>query len=323
MLPAAWNRFLLLVLFTVLVSLGAGAQRNHSPEASGGAEPDPETGQLTTLVADVSEVMLVFSVTIRSGRFVHDLRREDFELADNGQPPSHVGFFQNQTDLPLHVGLLLDLSDSVDNHFAFQQAAAIAFLERVLRPEKDTAFVMGFHGDRVLEQGMTNDVGRLAGAVRRLEVGGNTALFDAVIAASRMLEHTGRGTGRRALVLISDGMDTASSRSLEQSVEAALRAGVVVYALSSNPVRAGIGDHVLRQIATGTGGRLLPARRERELAHAFTRVEEELRSQYALAYKPADLEADGSYRRIELRTRQRGLRVHARPGYFAPRARLR
>lgn len=315
-------------LFTfpfLLVFLSAGlltAQGDAGLEdqrGAGMAEPPPGLS-LPTIVKDVSEVMLVFAVTRRSGEYVPDLTQQDFQLLDNGRPPEAVAYFESQTELPLQVGVLLDLSDSVQDHFEFEQKTAITFLERILRPRKDSAFILGFRNQLLLAQDFTDDPRLLADAVMSLRVRGTTALYDAVHAGAAKLGSAGKGNSRRAMVLISDGVDTVSKHTLDESIEAALRAGVVIYALSTNPAgAASMGERVLNLLATSTGGRLLPARSERDLPKAFSRLEEELRSQYALAYRPADLESDGRFRKIKLRPLQRGLRVHTRSGYYAPR----
>jgi VWFA-related protein len=279
----------------------------------------PDSEAQATIVKDVEEVSLVFSVTDGAGRFARDLKLEDFALRDDGQPPQRVAYFDSHSDLPLHAALLVDVSDSIRPHFDFEKKSAILFLDRTLRPDRDKAAVIGFNRRLQILQDFTSDTKALAVGVHAMKVKGATSVYDAVFEVSRRFPQE-RARVRRVIIVISDGDDNTSKRSPAESEAAALDAGVVVFALSTNTRENAYKHRRLEKLAKNTGGRLLRARSEKEITGAYRDLEEELRSQYAIAYKPANLRADGSYRRIELRARRSGLKVHARAGYYTRRA---
>jgi Ca-activated chloride channel homolog len=276
-----------------------------------------------TITKRVDVVNVVFTVTDSKGRFVSNLPQTSFQVLDNHQPPQTVEYFQQQTNLPLRVGLLVDLSDSIRGRFKFEQDAASSFLKRVLRPGKDEAFVIGFDSHVHVIHNMTGDVNKLSSAIHGMNSGGNTALYDAIIRASNKLRtESGGGITRKAIILISDGMDTASKALLNDAVQAAERAEVVVYVLSTNDLREAKypkGDAVMDLIAQPTGGHILRAREKDDLKHGFAEIEKALRSQYAMGYHPADFRSDGGFRPIEITPQQSTLKVQCRRGYFAPR----
>jgi VWFA-related protein len=274
-----------------------------------------------TISARVDEVNLVFTVTDSRGRFVSNLAQDQFKFFDNHQPPERVGYFQQQSDLPLRVALLIDLSDSIRGRFEFEKKAASVFLKKILRPGIDEAFVVGFTGKVRLVEDTTGDVDQLAKAIQGLRSGGDTALYDAVIFASRKLQSGRRSrVMRKAIILISDGVDTASHAVMDDAEGAMVHTEAVLYALSTNPPTEAHpkGEAVLDLLTKPTGGHILAAREPQDLKSAFRSVEKALRSQYAVGYQPAALRQDGSYRSIEIQTRP-GLKVQCRRGYFAPR----
>ncbi len=276
-----------------------------------------------TIAKRVDEVNVIFTVTDSKGRFVSALPASEFDLLDNQKPPRALGYFQTQTELPLRVALLIDLSDSIRGRFKFEQKAASLFLKRILRPTVDQAFVVGFDGKVHLVQDQTSDVEQLATAIHGLKPEGETALYDSIIFACNKLRRNGEArVTRRAIILITDGLDTKSKAILADAEEAAARSDVVIYALSTNNLveeRHPKGDAVLTLMTEPTGGHILPAREEGDLKHAFQEIEKALRSQYAMGYHPADFEADGSFRSIQIRAHKKGLRIQCRKGYFAPK----
>lgn len=284
--------------------------------------PDIESTGVT-ISKRVDEVNLIFTVTDSKGRFVSALPQGEFDLLDNHKPPSAMGYFHPQTDLPLRVALLIDLSDSIRGRFKFEQKGASLFLKRILRPDVDQAFVVGFDGEVHMVQDQTGDVDKLAAAIHGLKSEGDTALYDSIIFACKKLRHNSESrVTRRAIILITDGLDTKSKAILADAEEAAARSDVVIYALSTNNLtenRHPKGDAVLTLLTEPTGGHILPAREEDDLKHAFQEIEKALRSQYALGYHPADFEADGSFRSIQITAHKKGLRVQCRKGYFAPK----
>ncbi len=278
---------------------------------------------LLTIRKRVDEVNLVFTVTDEGGRFVSNLAVSDLRLLDNRLPPQSISYFQQQTDLPLRVGLVIDLSDSIRPHFKFEKKAATTFLRKILRPQVDRAFIVGFDSAVWLAQDLTGNIEPLASAVERLKTGGETALYDAVVFACNMLRNESDRTGsRRAIILISDGVNTRGRAIMYDAAQAALRAGVIIFALSTNDLAGGLypqGQAVLDLLTEPTGGRVLPARHTDQISSAFKAVEKQLRSQYAMGYRPAELRPDGSYRPIQLLPRRPDLRVQVRRGYYAPR----
>jgi Ca-activated chloride channel family protein len=275
----------------------------------------------TTIEKRVDEVNLAFTVTDKKGRFVSDLQSHDFQLLDNHLEPQRLTYFQQRSDLPLHVAVVVDASSSVSYRFRFEQDAAVSFLKKILRPGKDKAFVVAFN-DRVnTVQDVTDRTDRLSKVLRKVKAEGNTALHDAVIYASEKLHRMGENQlTRRAIVLISDGVDTVNSSTLQQAEKAASHAEVMIFALSTNYSANdpnGNGDDVLKELASTTGGTLLQAHEESQLAAAFRNVEKALRNQYVVAYSPPAFQADGSYRTVEVIPRKHGLRTSCRKGYYA------
>jgi Ca-activated chloride channel family protein len=307
-------------VFVLLLLAGTWVGSAHAQEP---ALPQPTEYTGITITKRVDVVNVVFTVTDSKGRFVSHLPQSSFQVLDNHQAPAAVEYFQQQTNLPLRVGLLIDLSDSIRGRFKFEQEAASTFLKRILRPGKDEAFVIGFDTHVHLIEDMTGNVGHLSTAIHSMNSGGNTALYDAIVRASNKLHASSSGgITRKAIILISDGMDTASKLSLNDAVQAAERAEVVVYVLSTSDLREAKypkGDAIMDEIAKPTGGHILQAREKDDLKHGFAEIEKALRSQYAMGYHPADFRSDGNFRAIEIIPDQPALRVQCRRGYFAPR----
>jgi Ca-activated chloride channel homolog len=276
---------------------------------------------VTTLKATVNEVRVVFTVTDRHGRYIKDLKSNDFKVIDD-QKPAELRSFRSETDLPLQVGLLVDASNSVRDRFKFEQDAAIEFLNSIIRPRYDKAFVVGFDATPEVTQDFTDNTENLSAGVRMLRAGGGTALYDALYFACRdkLMKQEQTGSVRRAIILLSDGEDNLSHVTREEAIEMAQRADVIVYTISTNiSGMKGSGDKVLERIAEATGGRAFFPFQMREMSDAFLSIQEELRSQYAVAYKPANFVADGRYRTIEILAQDRGLKVRTRKGYYAPK----
>ncbi len=297
----------------------AGAKTGSATEPNN-APSDNDT--LETFVVKVNEVNVIFTVVDKRGRFVKDLKRDDFKFLDNNRPPDQIRGFSSQTDLPLRVGLLVDASNSIRDRFKFEQEAAIEFLNTIIRPKSDLAFVLGFDSTAEVTQDFTPDTEKLSQGVRALRPGGGTAMYDAIYYACRdklLKDNTSRYATRRALIVISDGEDNQSRVTREEAVEMAQRAEVIVYAISTNISGTRLrGDKVLERFADATGGRVFFPFKLQDVSDAFSEIQSELRSQYAVAYKPADFKADGQFRTIAIEADKRGLKVRARKGYYAP-----
>jgi Ca-activated chloride channel homolog len=276
---------------------------------------------VATIRHEVNEVRVVFTVTDRHGRYIKDLKSEDFKVIDD-QKPAELRSFRSETDLPLQVGLLVDASNSVRDRFKFEQEAAIEFLNAIIRPRYDKAFVVGFDATPEVTQDFTDNTENLSAGVRMLRAGGGTAMYDALYFACRdkLLKQEQVGPVRRAIILLSDGDDNLSHVTREEAIEMAERAEVIVYTISTNiSGMKGTGDKVLERIAEATGGRSFFPFQMRDVSDAFLSIQEELRSQYAVAYKPAGFVPDGRYRTIEILAQIKGLKVRTRKGYYAPK----
>lgn len=309
----------------LLAMLSAGALAGVSVIAQNvgpGANPQDVEDSGLTISKRVDEVNLVFTVTDSRGHFISNLPATQFQLLDNHQVPRQIGYFQQQTNLPLRVALLIDLSDSIRGRFEFEKQAAGIFLKKVLRPNLDKAFVVGFNGRATLVQDTTGNVNQLGDSINKLESGGDTALYDAIILAADKLRTEVEGhVTRRAIILISDGMDTASKTIMRDAEQATARSEAVMYVLSTNSPFEPYpkGEAVLDLLSNPTGGHILPAHEKGDLKAAFENIEKALRSQYALGYRPAEFQWDGRFRTIEIRPQKSSLKVHCRKGYFAPR----
>ena len=315
---------LFLASFVWITSAGAqsaymsGAPRLNTSNAEGVTD-DPQT--MITLHARVNEVNVLFIATDKHGKFVRDLNQNDFSILDDHKPPQAILNFRRETDLPLHLGLLVDVSGSVDSRFDFEQSAATSFLQHTLRAGFDKAFIVGFNTRSQLAQDFTDNVQLLSAGVHKLHDGGGTALYDAVYRAckEKFLKDRPDRPVRKAIVIVSDGEDNQSEFTKAQAIEMAQRAEVIIYAISTDD--SGLvmrGDKVLEQLADATGGRAFFPFKMKDITHSFASIEDELRSQYVVSYRPANFDADGRYRSIEISSLKKDLQVRARKGYFAP-----
>jgi Ca-activated chloride channel homolog len=303
----------------------ASTPPSTNPPATSVPVGDPAKSDSDDTVAKfrsvVNEVRVVFTVTDRHGRYIKDLKGVDFKVFDD-QRPAEMRSFRAETDLPLQVGLLVDASNSVRDRFKFEQDAAIEFLNSIIRPHYDKAFVVGFDATPEVTQDFTDSTEKLSNGVRMLRAGGGTAMYDALYFACRdkLMKQEQTGPVRRAIILLSDGEDNLSHVTREEAIEMATRADVIIYTISTNiSGMKGNGDKVLERIAEATGGRSFFPFQMREMSDAFLSIQEELRSQYAVSFKPANFIADGRFRAIEILPLERGLKVRTRKGYYAPK----
>lgn len=286
------------------------------------SDHDSNTGDVPRIRVGINEVNVVFTVTDKHGKRVTDLKENDFRIVDDNKPPAEIRSFHAEANLPLQVGLLIDASNSVRDRFKFEQQSAVEFLNQIIRRGYDQAMVVGFDVTPEVTQDFTDDSEKLAHGVRELRPGGGTAMYDALYFACRdkLLKKPQNGPTRRAIILLSDGDDNQSHVSMGEAVEMAQRAETIVYTISTNVSGTkGPGDKVLERIADATGGRAFFPFQIRDVSNAFAEIQDELRSQYAVSYKPADFKADGHFRTIEIvALDRRNFRVRARRGYFAP-----
>jgi Ca-activated chloride channel family protein len=230
--------------------------------------------------------------------------------------------FAREANLPLTIAMLIDTSQSVAPKLKFEQDAATSFFQSVLR-EKDRAMLVEFDSGVTMLQDFTNDPNKLAKEIRKLKAAGGTALYDAIFMTCD--EKLIRETGRKALVILSDGEDESSKTNLQQATEMALRAEATTFAISiSKGGFFGVGgskegDTVLKDIAQETGGRVFFPFKIEELDDAFRQINQELRSQYSLGYLSTNPSRDGRYRKIDISVSEKGLKLRHRKGYYAPK----
>lgn len=324
-------RFLLAVVVCaslVLTPRGRAQQQQKPPE-----DITP------TIQVEVSLVNLLCSVRDKRGGWITNLTKDDFTIAEDGHP-QEIKYFTRETDLPLTIGLLVDVSGSQRNLIETERRAASAFFSAVLH-KKDMAFLISFGSDTELLQDFTGSPRLLQAGLERLRensaVGGlhpgpvptasqmrGTVLYDAVYLAAT--DRLAREVGRKAIVLITDGVDMGSKLTLNQAVEAAQKSDAVIYGMyyvdpsayyGRGSFGGGGGEGYLKKMAEETGGRVLHVDRKNTLETAFDQLQQELRSQYTIAYSSTNPKRDGSYRRVDIRTTNRDLKVQARKGYYA------
>jgi VWFA-related protein len=293
----------------------------------------------TVLKVDVNVVNVLFSVRDKKGALIPDLTKDDFTVFEEGKQQT-IKHFTRETDLPLTLGLLVDVSGSQRNLISVEKDAATQFFSKVLRP-KDMAFLISFGAEAELLQDSTNSVKLLRAGLDGLRensgVGGfhpgpvptisktrGTILYDAVyLAADEKLKSE---VGRKAIVLITDGVDMGSRQTLREAIDAAHRADTIIYSIQYLDQAAygygmggfgyGGGDGDLKKMSEETGGRMFRVDRKHTLDEIFREIQEEMRSQYSISYTPSESKTSG-FRKIELKTVKKDLKVQARKGYFA------
>jgi Ca-activated chloride channel family protein len=318
---------LALALTATVVPVGAQNPPTAYVASSNGALPasssaDDPQDSILTIRKRVDEVNVLFIATDKHGKFVRNLTQNDFHFLDDHKPVQSIVAFRRETDLPLKMGLLVDVSGSVRTRFDFEQDAATSFLQHTIRSGFDKAFVMGFNAHQQLAQDFTDDVSELSKGVQALHDGGGTALYDAIYRAchDKLLKEQSDRPTRKALIILSDGDDNQSEYTQAQAIEMAQRAEVIIYAISTDD--SGLilrGDKTLERLADATGGRAFFPYKMKDIRNSFAAIEDELRSQYVVSYHPADFDADGRYRSIEISALKKDLQVRARKGYYAPR----
>jgi VWFA-related protein len=297
-------------------------------------EQNPPEQPTTTLRVSTDVVNVLAVVKDKKGRLIPSLTKDDFQLSEEGTP-QQIKYFSRETDTPLTLGILVDTSGSEQRMLSVLQQEANAFIRQVIRP-KDLAFVMHFDLDVELLQDFTSDPARLERAINetRINTGGGgvlpgtfpgaspggTHLYDAVyLAAHDMLRNE---IGRKVIILLTDGVDQGSKEDLDTALEYAQKSDVVVYSImvEDRGFDQGFsnGNSVLNKLSKQTGGDVIRATRDQDLAVAFQQIAKELRTQYLLGYTPTNTAHDGAFRKIEVKLRDGNYRVQARRGYYAP-----
>lgn len=331
----------------------AGLETQEKSRTRRVSEPAPSP---TPPVEDEDEVIRVetnltnifFTAAYSNKRFVSNLKKEDIRVFEDGQP-QEIFTFQQNTDFPLSIAILIDTSQSEERTLPDEKAAARAFLEAVMSPTRDEAAIVSFTGDVTLEQGFTGNLERLRRAIDRVEfvppsgyigggvvvgttppisdqnqmMAGSTALWDAVWASSNELLSISAENTRRAIILLTDGVDTISQVKMHEAIERAQKADALIYAIGiGDSYQGGVDNGSLKKIAEKTGGRAFFPHNETELRTAFDQIQRDLREQYLVAYSPSNKARDGSYRMIRIdvadpELRKQSVKLNYRPGYFA------
>jgi len=318
--------------------------------------PTPKPGSKDETPQDSDDVVRVetnltsifFTAADSSKRFISDLTKEDIRILEDGQA-QEIFTFQKNLELPLSIAILIDTSRSEERTLPDEKAAARAFVEAVMRPDRDEAAIVSFTGEVTLEQGFTGNLDRLRRAIDRVEfvppsgyigggvvvggtppisdtnqmLAGSTAIWDAVWASSNDLLSVSADNTRRTIILLTDGENTSGQMKIHEAIERAQKADALIYAIGiGDSYQGGVDEGSLRKITEQTGGRAYFPHNERELRSAFDQIQRDLREQYLVAYSPSNKARDGSYRRIQIEVvspglRQQKLKLNYRPGYFA------
>jgi len=296
--------------------------RQASQGGSGSEQPD-ENFAHQIIRFQVEEVAMLFAATDH-GKSVTNLSVSDVEIRDDNQPPQTILGFHNVTQLPLRIGLIIDMSNSIIDRFSFEQGAASKFLETVVTDKNDLSFVIGFNNSVLLVQDFTPDQTLTARAITQLAPGGGTALWDAVAFAADKLARPELQPVARVLVVISDGDDNSSSVSLQDAIWAAQRGQVTIYTVStkegssdeSNPL---LGNRALKKLSEQTGGTIFTPGSVGGLTRSLADLEQVLRGRYLVYYRPSSSKSDGRYHAVDIKAQKDGhqLKVYARKGYYA------
>lgn len=330
------------------------ATSSTAPMPSPSPSPRPDVKE--DLPGESDEVLRVetnltsifFTAADKNKRFISTLKKEDIRVLEDGAP-QEIFTFQQNTDLPLSIAILIDCSRSEERTLPDEKIAARAFLEAVMKPGRDEAAVVSFTGEVTLEQGFTGNLERLRRAVDRVEfippsgyigggvvvggtppisdvnqqLAGSTAIWDAVWAtANELLSESAEHT-RRTIILLSDGEDSISQVKMHDAIQRAQKADALIYAIGiGDRYTFGVNEGAMSKIASETGGRAYFPRNEGDLREAFIQIQRDLREQYLVAYSPSNKARDGSYRRIQIEVldpalQKQKLKLNYRPGYFA------
>jgi VWFA-related protein len=330
-MPTDRNRWAVILVCTMAMICTSSAQ-TPSPQK-------PETQQDDqTFKVDVNVVNLFFNAKDRKGGLLPNLKKEDFEVFEDGQKQT-IKYFSAETNLPLTLGLLIDTSGSQERVLPMEQQVGSEFLAAVIR-QKDMAFLINFDVNVELVQDFTSSARELRKGFERVRIntggggggipglgGGpipnsnprSTALYDAIYLAGR--EKLSREVGRKAMIILTDGEDYGSRVKIQEAIEAAQKADAICYVLliADNGFYAsggysGAGN--VKRIAEETGGRVIDVgNNQKKLKEAFDQISNELRSQYSVGYTPTNGKKDGGYRKIEIKAKD--AKIQARKGYYA------
>lgn len=274
----------------------------------------------------VDEVSVTFHAFDSQGLPVNDLNLNEVRLLDNARPPLKILAFQFLKDFPIRAGILMDISESMQAVRSQNRAIAVEYARSVLRQRSDQAFVMNFGSLSPVSQTWTSDPSALTEGIRNRNItamAGNrtdrTVLLDALYrACSKEFGPTNKASSANFIMLFSDGEDTASQASLRQVIDACQRSNTAIYAFRSPDLTGLDGAITLGRLASGTGGRVFNKDDSGGTTRDLRLIETDLRNQYRIIYKPADLKPDGSFHKVELKGSGRVVDIATRSGYYAP-----
>lgn len=316
----------------------AAQEQQGQPSQQPPQQQQDDQAQAPTFKVNVNVVNLYFNVKDKHGALIPDLKKEDFQVFEEGATQK-IKYFNVNSEQPLTLGILIDCSGSQQRVLPMTQMIGSEFVREVLRP-KDEAFVISFDIQVELLQDFTNDASRLQRALHktRINTGGGsygvpgigqgpvpvhdpkgTLLYDAVYLASD--EKLKQEVGRKALIILTDGEDQGSRTKIREAIEAAQKSDAIVYVIfeADRYATFGSGKGEMKKIAEDTGGRVIDVRDDpKKLKEAFDQISNELRSQYYIGYTPNNQKRDGTYRRVEVKLTSKDLKIQARKGYYAP-----
>jgi VWFA-related protein len=340
MLKAQMRGFsLVLAILLATALIAVGQDTNPVLRDQTQSQSQSEDQSMETLKVRVNVVQLFFNVKDKKGALIPNLKKEDFELAEDGKPQT-IKYFTAESNLPLTLGILIDSSGSQARVLEMEKEVGGAFLNDILR-KNDEAFVIAFDVNVDLLQDFTNDVRRLKAGLERAKIntgggGGSlpglgggpvptgnprgTLLYDAVyLAAHDQLAHE---VGRKAMILLTDGEDQGSQLRIRDAIEAAQKSDSICYVLliADRGFYGGFGysgDSEMKKLAGETGGRVIEVGNKMEkLKDAFEQIARELRSQYNVGYTPTNSALDGTFRKVEVKAKE-GYKIQTRSGYYA------
>jgi Ca-activated chloride channel family protein len=319
-----------LIFFALFFGLVAAEAQQPGPQTKQGAQNKPADDKQDSPPQErviTINVNLPVTVSDKNNAFVVNLEESDFQIVEDKVPQSIISF-NPLSNLPIDVAMLMDTSNSVKPKLKFERDAAYSFLETVLKYRQDRALFATFDSQVELHQDLTNRLDLLTKAIDKIKAQGGTRMYDAIysVCEEKMMSPSVFGR-RRVMVVITDGEDTESERTLQDAIDIAQRSETTIYVISTKAggffgVQAGTVDRredkELKRLAEDTGGRAFFTAEVIELEKSLTQITRELRNQYIIAYEPSNTNYDGKERKIEVKLpNHKGLKVRTKTGYKA------
>jgi Ca-activated chloride channel homolog len=334
------------IVFAFAPQFGVSAQQDQQnkkqpPQKQDPQKPPKKTDEMETVKIGTQLVNVLFSVQDKQNRYINDLKQEEIQILENGQP-QEIFAFKKELDLPLTMAILVDVSGSEQYTLPVLKDAGGRFIDSVIRFGKDTAAVIKFEGEPTIMQDLTSNPARVRRGLDQIEFvapppvsvfggptppinggsrQGGTSLYDAVYATCA--DMLARQPGRKTIVLLTDGVDTTSRVKIGDAIDQALKSEVVIYSIGIGDEGSfGINEGALKRLSESTGGRAFVPKGRRDLENAFVQLEQDMRQQYLLAYEPKNDTPDGAFRKLEIKLSNRNtkdLKIRHRKGYYAPK----